>query len=309
MTALNDYFDYPHRRPGLDHDRFPHRYLRDAKPVIWPGGARIALWLTVDVAHFPMDMDGKPFLPPGGMSRMPPCVWDYTLRDYSNRVGIYRVLKVLDRHGVKATAATSGVIAERYPSLLADLAASRWEFMANGLDMKQLHYGGLDPESERRQVETALQLLRDKTGQPVVGWHSPAHNESAVTPDLVAGAGCRYIADWINDDMPYRLATSAGSLVQMPLTYDFSDKRVLFTQNQSLAEWEGQVLAAFDFLYDEAASQGGRILSLSLAPWVIGQPYRIGALDRVLTRILARPGVWVATGAEIADAWIAGGGE
>ena len=36
MSGLPDsYFDYPWRRRGLDHDRFPHRNLPQAKPVEW----------------------------------------------------------------------------------------------------------------------------------------------------------------------------------------------------------------------------------------------------------------------------------
>ncbi|MFN6956167.1 MAG: hypothetical protein ACK4PG_15365, partial [Acetobacteraceae bacterium] len=59
----------------------------------------------------------------------------------------------------------------------------------------------------------------------------------------------------------------------------------------------------FDLLWEEAATQGGRVMAISLHPWVIGQPYRISALEKGLKHILSRRGVWAATGAEILDAW------
>jgi allantoinase len=99
------YLDYPLRRPGNDHGRFPHRYLSDEKPASWPGGASLLLWITIHAEHFPMDMPSKPFMPLGGMDRPAPSVWDYSTRDYGNRVGIFRIMRVLDRYGLKASVA------------------------------------------------------------------------------------------------------------------------------------------------------------------------------------------------------------
>jgi len=59
----------------------------------------------------------------------------------------------------------------------------------------------------------------------------------------------------------------------------------------------------FDLLYEEAAKHGGRIMSVMLHPWAIGQPYRIGTLERALAHFMRHPGVWPATGSEILDAW------
>ena len=49
------------------------------------------------------------------------------------------------------------------------------------------------------------------------------------------------------------------------------------------------------------AEQGGRMLLISVHPWLIGQPYRIGALDEALAYIMRHPKVWAATGSEIVD--------
>jgi hypothetical protein len=124
------------------------------------------------------------------------------------------------------------------------------------------------------------------------------------TLDLVAEAGLDYVTDWINDDMPYPVTTSAGTLTAMPLAWDLSDQRLLFQQHMDTAEFVEQVLRAFKTLYAEAASTGsGRILTLTITPWLMGQPHRIRALAAMLDRILEHAGVWPATGAEIVDAW------
>jgi allantoinase len=303
------YLDYPLRRPGNDHGRFPHRYLSDEKSASWPGGASLLLWITIHAEHFPMDMPSKPFMPLGGMDRPAPSVWDYSTRDYGNRVGIFRIMRVLDRYGLKASVAMNSAVAARYPFVVDEIVRRGWEVVASGTDMGRLHHGGLMEETERSYVAESFSTLRRISGQPVTGWHSPAHSQSQNTPELVAEAGATFIGDWINDDMPYAFTTAKGPLVQLPLSYDLSDRKIFFLHNQTMAEYEHQIGAAFDVLQAETGRSGGRILSLSLSPWVIGMPSRIATLDRLLARFTAVASVRSATGAEIVDAWRAGQGK
>jgi len=299
-----DYFHYPHRRKGLDHDRFDRRYLRDLPKVDWPDGQRLKIWLTVHFEHFPMDMPSKPFVAPGGMDRPYPSVWDFSTRDYGNRVGIFRLFKVLDKHGVRATAAMNSEVAERYPYLLQEILRRNWEIAAAGTDMGRLYHGELDRETEEAMVSESLETLRRLSGQAVTGWHSPAHSQSASTPDIVAERGGKYLADWINDDMPYAFRTRAGEVTQLPLSWDLSDHKILFSQNMPIVDYAYQLDAAFDALELESRTRGARILSMSLSPWIIAQPSRIKALDRLLSRFLSVEGVGLATGEELRQSWL-----
>ena len=304
MTGITEaYFDYPLRGKRLDHDRFDRRYLRDLPVANWPDGQRLKIWVTVHFEHFPMDMPAKPFVAPGGMDRPYPSVWDFSTRDYGNRVAAFRLFKVLDKHGVRATAAMNSAVAARYPFLVQEILRRNWEVAAAGVDMGKLHHGDLDPAHEAALVAESFATLRRLTGQPVTGWHSPAHSQSAQTPDLVAGQGGKYLADWINDDMPYAFRTKAGAVTQMPLSWDLSDHKILFSQNMPIADYEWQINGAFDALETESRERGARILSLSLSPWIIAQPSRIRALDRLLTRFMAVEGVGSATGEDLRQSW------
>ena len=158
--GIPNYFDYPWRRRGLDHDRFPHRNLPQAKPVVWPGKARVALWVAVHVGHFPMDMPRQPFVAPGGMERPYPSYWDYTQRDYGNRVGIYRLMKALDARGLRATALIELGGGDALSGTRDEIAASQWEIAAAGVDMGRLHHGGLSETEERALVTQAVDTLR-----------------------------------------------------------------------------------------------------------------------------------------------------
>ncbi len=305
MTIEPSYFDYPHRGPGMDQGRYPFRRLAKQAPVAWPGGAKLLLWVTLHLEHFPMNMGSKPFTPPGGMSRPGVSVWDYTQRDYGNRVGFYRLMKLFDKHGIKPTIAMNSEVAVRYPYLLDRILERGWEIAASGTDMGHLHHGGLVEEAEREQVQKSFGDLRRLSGQAVTGWHSPAHSQSQNTPDLVAEAGGLYIADWINDDMPYAFATRAGELTQMPLSYDLSDRKILYQQSLPAAVYAHQIDMACKCLRAEAETRGGRILSLSLSPWVAGLPAQIRTLDGLLGRITATGETVSVCGDDIRSFWTA----
>jgi peptidoglycan/xylan/chitin deacetylase (PgdA/CDA1 family) len=302
MSLDREHLEYPLRRYGMDHDRYDWSMLADRKPVSWPGGARLALWVNVSLQFFPLNQEGKPFPPPGGMTMPYPDLRHYTLRDYGNRVGIYRLLDALASRGVKASFAVNGQLAERVPQLVKTVA-SAGEVIGHGWNMDTPHYGGLDRDAEAGQIDRTLDALRDLTGQAVSGWLSPGRNESENTPELLAERGVRYLCDWVNDDMPYPFHTATGELVALPLSTEIEDRFVLQNNLHSEQSWVEQVCDAGDLLLAEASAQGGRLLALSLHPWLVGQPHRIGKVEAVLDHLLAQDGVWSATPGEIIDSW------
>ena len=304
MTGIPpEYLQYRARKYGMDHDRYDWSILPRRKKVEWPGGARVALWVIPALEWFPIDMKGKPFKPPGAMQTSYPDLRHYTLRDYGNRVGIWRMMRSFDKLGIRVSAAMNAAVAVRYPALLEACAARGWEVIANGQDMDHLHYEGLPLEDERRQVATTLDIFRRVPGLQVRGWLSPAKSQSKATLDLLAAAGIEYCCDWGNDDMPYPMRTANGPLVAMPHPIDIDDYTILVQNHHSDDEFRDQLCDQFDCLYEESATQGGRVMAISLHPWITGQPYRIGALEQALRHMLSRKGVWSATGAEIMDAW------
>ncbi len=303
MSLGQEHLEYPLRRYGMDQDRYDWSPLPSRKPVAWPGGARVALWVVPALEWFPLDMKGQPFKPPGAMQTAYPDLRHYTLRDYGNRVGIHRIMDALGQRGIPASVAVNAAVAVRYPSLLKACVDRGWEVIANGLDMDHLHHGGLSEADEREWIAKSLQILRDASGQPVRGWLSPAKSESHHTPDLLAEAGVDYVCDWVNDDMPYAMRTRAGGLHAMPHPVDIDDYTILVQNHHTEDDFRDALIDQFDLLYRESSPENGRVMAISLHPWVIGQPYRISALEQALDHIMRHRGVWAATGSQILDAW------
>ena len=151
--------EYPFRAYGMDHDRWDWSMLARRPGVVWPNGRRLAVWVTVALEWFPLNMKGQPFKPMGAMQTSYPDLRHYTLRDYGNRVGIYRIFEALARHGIRASAACNAAVARRYPSLIQDCTERGWEIIANGLDMDHLHHGGLSLDDERALIAQTLEIL------------------------------------------------------------------------------------------------------------------------------------------------------
>jgi len=237
------------------------------------------------------------------MTKPYPDLRHYSLRDYGNRVGIYRFFKAFDRYNIKPTFAISSRLAERTSYLMNKLKERGDEIICHGLHMDALHYGGQNKEEETEQVKRALENLRRISGQDINGWISPAKNESVNTPDLLAQQGITYFCDWVNDDMPYPFRTEHRELTAMPLSTELEDYFVILNNQHSAASWADQACDACDYLLKEAQTNGGRILSLNIHPWVLGQPHRIGQLERVLEYISSKTEVWPAYAGDIVDIW------
>jgi len=304
MPLDKEYFDYPHRSYGMDHDYYDWSMLADREPVSWPDGARVALWVNVSLQYFPLNQQGKPFAPVGGLTTASPDLRPYTLREYGNRVGIFRLLKAFDKYGVKPTFAIQTRLAERYPYLISKIVERGDEIICHGWHMDAPHYGGQDRDEEATLVEKSLQGLRDITGRDIRGWLSPSRSQSFNTPELLAANGIEYMCDWINDELPYTFRTPGGEITAMPLSTELEDRFIMQANLHPESEYADQVIDAFDFLYAEAGEkQSGRMLALSIHPWMLGQPHRIGRLEQVLEHISGHDGVWTAGAGEIISHW------
>jgi len=303
MSLDPDYLRYPKRGYGMDHDRYDWSMLTDRSPIKWPGGTSVAVWLNISVQFFPLNQSGKPFAPPGGMSTAYPDLRHFTLRDYGNRVGLFRCLDACQKYGVTPSFSVNAALSERKPRLIEHLLSTGAELLCASWNMDTLHHGGMEIEAEDALIERSLSALRDLSGQAVDGWFSPARSQSANTPDLIAKHGVRYMADWINDELPYTFRTEHGELAAVPLSYELDDQFVIQSNLHSEWEYAQQVKDALDFLFAESASSGGgRLLALNVHPWLLGQPHRIAAFESVLEHIATSSGASVLSPGEIARA-------
>lgn len=300
MALDPSYLDYPHRQHGYDHEIYPWSALRDRKPVAWPDGKKVAVWICVSLEWFPITPNDMPFRAPGHMQTSYPDYRHYTAREYGTRVGFYRLLDAFKKAGVKVSVATNGAIADRYPDIIRDIIADGHEIIAHSTDMNGTIASGLPVEDERALIAQSLASLEAASGKRPKGWLSIARSQSWNTPDLLKEAGLTYACDWVNDELPYRFN---NGLINLPLNHELSDRQIITVQQQSADSYATQMLDAFDWLAGEADNYGGRMLPLHVTPYIMALPYRISAFEGLLEQLAARPEAWVATGEEIVASW------
>jgi hypothetical protein len=303
MTLDPVYMEYPKRRHGMDHDLYPWSNLFARPPVKWADGKSVALWIVVSLEWFPITPSDKPFRAPGHMQTVYPDYRHYTAREYGTRVGMYRLLDAFAKVGAKVSVAANSAIAERYPSLIADIVSAGHEIIAHSTDMNGTIATGLDEAAERALIHRSLDTLEKVAGKRPRGWHSIARSQSWNTPRLLAEAGVEYMCDWVNDELPFEMKTPAGPIANIPLNHELGDRQILTVQQQSVDSYAEQIRDACQLLEGEAARFGGRMLPLAITPYIMGLPYRMAVFEDLLAWLAARPDCGFATGGTILDGW------
>jgi allantoinase len=290
-----------------DESRF-FRYspIVDRPAIRWPGGAHVALWVVPNVEFYEFEPPLNPYR--AAWPRVPD-VRNYGWRDYGNRVGFWRMLEVLDHHGVRATASLNIAVLDLLPEVAEAMVSRDWELMSHGL-FNTRYLFGLSIDEERAQIEDAIETLRRHTGRQLKGMFGPNASLSPNTLDLMAEAGLYYSADFYVDDQPFPLEVRSGRMVCVPYTQELNDGPVMtegFGKGMGTLEAEdflGMCKDQFDVLYEEGA-ESGRVMCIALHTSIFGAPHRARYLDEALGYILSHDHVWAATGDQIAEHYLA----
>lgn len=302
MSLPASYLEYDKRRKGMDHDLYPWSNMFERQPVSWANNKKVATWIVIDLEWFPITPNDKPFRAPGHMQTAYPDYRHYTSRDYGSRIGVYRLLDALKKVNAKASVAMNSAIAERYPELAQDIVNDGHEIIAHSTDMNAAVATGVDLEVEKQYISESVSKLEAITGQKPAGWLSIARSQSFNTPSLLAEAGLKYMCDWVNDELPYEMETPSGSIKNIPLNHELSDRQIINVQQHSVDSYVEQIQDAWNWLHQEADRFGGRMLPLNLTPYIMGLPYRMDAFERLLTWLSEQPDNWFATGQDILEA-------
>ena len=279
------------------HERAPFVPIDDRPPLAWPNAARLAVWVVPNIEHFEDDsLAGATIATP---AVEPPDVPNYAWRDYGLRVGIWRTMRTLDRLRIRGTVALNGRVCQMYPTVVEACRARGWEFMGHGWTNSR-SLSGLDQVEERARIAETLQTIEQATGTRPIGWLGPALAETASTLDVLAEHGVQYVGDWVNDEQPYPLRTSGGTLIAMPYSIEINDIGTFLRRGFSGPDYERMLLDQFEVLHAE----GSRVMCIALHPFITGVPFRAKYLDRALEAIRQHNDVWFATGSEILAAYL-----
>lgn len=282
----------PQRTGPFSYSAIVHR-----PKLLWPQNARVALWVIPNIEAFALNEHM-----PSGSGKIPE-VPVYCTRDYGVRVGIWRIIEVLEHYRIRATVALNSEVCDAYPTIIEETTKLGWEFMGHN-ESNTRRLNEIPPEDERRTIHNTFARIEQATGKRPAGWLSSGLQETWNTLDYLVEEGCRYVADWVNDDQPYTMTINGKPLVSLPYSLEINDKPAFEVHHRTAREFDTMIRHQFDVFYREGASSG-RVMAIALHPYIIGVPHRIETLRSALNYICAHEGVWLATGAEIVNHYLA----
>ena len=291
--------ELPTRNPQ-EQTRFPYSAIVDRKPLRWPNGARIAVWVIPNIEHFLFDRPSTSVT--NATTSLVPDVLNYSWRDYGVRVGIWRLMDIMDRYGIKGTVALNSDVCLRYPRIIQAGNQLGWEWMGHGTS-NSIMINRQTEEEERSLIRDVVDTIEKGTGKHPRGWLSPALSESHRTLDLLAECGIEYVCNWVNDEQPYPMRVSTGSMISIPYSVEINDIPAFVDLKQSAETFGRMICDQFDVLYEDGGKTG-RVMAICLHPFLIGHPYRSKYFAQALAHITSRQDVWLTTGGEIRDWYV-----
>ena len=276
---------------------FDYSPITERPKLTWPDGKKLAFYVGLNIEHF---LPGEPSTSIWPLDLKPDPL-NHGWRDYGARVGIWRTMDILDRHGIRASALVNSMVAEHNPQIIKAGVERDWVWLAHGSTNSILHTG-YAPDEEREILADITGTIETATGQRPKGWMGPALTETDNTPQLLSELGYAYVLDWTNDDQPYRL--NVPGMLSVPYTLGLNDLG-LFLRGSSGPDFLQMVKDQYDVLRADS-EQSGRVMALALHPFVIGQPFLAKYLDLALEYIASQSDVWLTTSDEIAAHYVTG---
>jgi peptidoglycan/xylan/chitin deacetylase (PgdA/CDA1 family) len=171
-----------------------------------------------------------------------------------------------------------------------------WEFMGHGYHQAAMH----TITNQRASIRDSFQILSDYAGRAPKGWLGPGLHETLETLDYLSEVGFKYVTDWPMDEQPVTMDAASGPVVAMPYTMELSDLPMMVVHLHESRVWQERAIAQFDRLYAESENQP-RVMSMSIHPYIMGVPHRIGHFEAAYDHMLGHEDVWFATAEEIYD--------
>jgi allantoinase len=280
-----------------EHGRFDYSPIIDRPPLRWPNGARVAVWLIPNIEHFLFDRPATRLA--DSSLALNPDVLNYSWRDYGVRVGIWRMMEIMQRYGIRGTVALNSDVCHRYPRIIEEGKKLSWEWMGHGTT-NSIPLSRLSEAEERKLIAEAVTTIARSVGTAPRGWLSPTLSESVHTLDILAEHGIEYVGNWVNDDQPYPMKVKKGRMFSIPYSSEINDIPALLGLHQSPERFGQMICDQFDVLYEDGAKTG-RVMAICTHPFLVGHPHRAKYFAKALAHVTSRQEVWLATGSEIID--------
>ena len=283
-------------------------YGKNVPRVRWPGDARIAVSMVVNYeegAEY-STLDGDAHHETNGEVPSPVPSGDRDLNnesffEYGSRVGVWRLMDLLDRHEVPATFFCCALAMERNPEVAGEIVSRGHEVCGHGYRWEESHL--MDREAERDSIAKTIASLKETTGVRPLGWFT-RYGPSVNTRDLVVEeGGFVYDSAGLNDDLPYYVTVQEKPWLVVPYSMETNDARFWRGGLVSVGDFYEYLKETFDCLYEEGETHP-KMMSVGLHCRIAGRPARSRAVARFLEYAKGHERVWFPRRIDIARWWL-----
>ncbi|MDO9414118.1 MAG: polysaccharide deacetylase family protein [Pseudolabrys sp.] len=278
--------------------RIPYQLSSARAPLPPLNGKRILVHLVVNVENWQFDqpMPRTIITPPHGKETVPD-VPNFSWADYGMRAGLPRILEAFASRKLPASTSFNAGVIDAYPAAAIAMRDAGWEFIGHGMHQKAMNHvdGG-----EEALIKACMDKIDGFTGSKMRGWLSPGLRETLDTPDLLKKLGMDYVCDWVVDDRPSWMRTTAGPMIAMPYNIELNDSIIYAIERHATGEMFKRVEHTFK-RFQRESKDSAIVLALGLHPHLISVPHRIHELEGMLDMLTASSDVGFFTGSELAD--------
>ena len=279
------------------HDRYDYDPITKRAGYTWPDGKRLAVYFCNNIEFFAF---GAGLGSDSATGSAPQSQRNYAWRDYGNRVGIWRMFDLFDELRCPLAHNINSVVLDHHPEIGERISERGDEFVAHGRTNAE-RQGDLWEEEEARLIAETTETIAKFTGSKPIGWMSPWLSQSRVTLDLLEEAGYLYQCDWPLDDQPIWMRTRKGRILNMPYPIETNDSPMMVFRMHTASELAETWIDQFDEMLAQSERGQSLVCPFVLHTFVLGQPFRLRQLRRVMQHILNhRDRIWLTQPGEIA---------
>ena len=281
------------------HGRYDYSPIVKRRDYSWPGGRRLAVHVAVNIEYFAFGHGIGHVL---SVESPPPSHRDHAWRDYGNRVGVWRLLELLDELKLPGNHLINSTVFDHCPDIPQAIRARGDEFIGHGRTNAE-RPGQRWEADEARLIAEVNETIARFQGKPPRGWMAPWMSQSTVTPDLLKEAGYEFMMDWPCDDQPIWMRTRSGPILSVPYPIEINDSPQMLVRHHAPDAFGKMIVDQFEEMLRQSERQP-LVCGIALHTMVTGQPYRLRALRAALAHIVDHPQrdkVWFTRPGEIAD--------
>jgi len=225
-----------------------------------------------------------------------------SIYEYGARAGFWRLHRLFSSRAVPVSVYGVATAMMRSPGQVAAMKEADWEIASHGY--KWIDHRDMSEDAERAQMQEAIRLHHDVTGERPLGWYAGRCSMNTTRLVMEEG-GFLYSSDDYSDELPYWLPRPGGGRhLVIPYTLDANDMRFATAQGFNTGDhFFAYLKDTFDCLYEEGLAGAPKMMSVGLHCRLVGRPGRAVGLARFVDYVRAKERVWIARRIDIARHW------